>query len=583
MSLTQPEVVFGSQATAGLFGGNILADRGELLGNSYDAAVDDLGITTLRFPGGSLTEYLFDIRFPDAPTAFDVRFDEVKQMIGLSEFMSYAEQQGAPVTIVIPTQTQLSDAVDAGGNRLPDIQEGALRQFVQDVAGGRYGDVEVRAFEVGNEYWGSGQMNAAEYGRLAAEMSMIVDDALAEIGMQDVDVLVQKGQNFSFSELSAEYEGVSTPDALADINARFGLDLGGEAVFGSGRINWTHVNNEIILNEFDTEAERAAIDGVIAHVYSRGADAPNTRVFDLNNINETWRAEMPELDVYVTEWNLKSTSNLDLNSDYGLFQAHEMLNMVEVFMRLDVTEANVWPLIQNTSNALSNGFTYTDATIGGEMFAMMAETLPGKVLLDFAPAEARVTEAAVGDVAVHAFAGEQELALYLVNTQREDSTMTDVDISGLIETFGAADVTLLGVAAGDAPGSNRSSAEVRELAAGQVIQDGFISADLMPGEIMQVVFNDVTPTEDFQPIWQTANDPARRDAPREDTRDVAPADPNDPGDDGSIIPTVPVTDRPVPEDEPEEDDPLGLVATGADLGLGMAVLPLLLLLGLAAF
>ncbi len=584
MPLATPEILYGGHATPGLFGGNILASRGELLGNSYDAAIDDLGVTTLRFPGGSLTEYLFDIREPDAPTAYDPRYGTTEEMIGLTEFMTFAEVNNHPVTIVIPTQTQLSDRMDANGDHLPDIQEGALRTFVQDVASGVYGDAEVRAFEVGNEYWGSGLMTANEYGRLAAEMSTIIDDALVEIGVTDIDILVQKGNNYATSRLSDDYEGVPSQDAIDDINASYGLTLGDEAIFQSGQIDWTYVNNEIILNHFDTDAERAAIDGVVAHVYARGADSPNSRTFDLNNINETWRAEMPDLDVYVTEWNLKSTENLDPDRDYGLFQAHEMLNMVEEFMRLDVTEANVWPLIQNTSNTLSNGFRYDEATVGGEMFSMMSETLPGKTLLDFSPGPDTSTEDMIGDVAVHAFAGERELALYLVNTDRTDATMTDIDISGLVRSFGHADITRLGVAKGEAPGSNRSDAQIEELPSGRVIDGGFIEADLMPGEILQVVFSDVTPTNAFSEAWETANDASIEDILRgyetPPTPEMEPVLTSDTDDlDSPILPVLPLEED---TNDPEESEASALIAEASSVGgIGYALLPLLLLLGLA--
>lgn len=582
MPLATPEILYGAHATPGLFGGNILASRGELLGNSYDAAIDDLGVTTLRFPGGSLTEYLFDIRNPDAPTAYDPRYGTTEDMIGLTEFMTFAEVNNHPVTIVIPTQTQLGDQMDANGDHFPDIQEGALRTFVQDVASGAYGNAEVRAFEVGNEYWGSGLMTANEYGRLAAEMSTIIDDALSEIGVNDIDIVVQKGNNYATSRLSDDYAGVPTEDAIEDINAAYGLTLGDEAVFQSGQIDWTYVNNAIVLNHFDTDAERAAIDGVVAHVYSRGAENPNSRTFDLNNINETWRAEVPELDVYVTEWNLKSTDSLNAERDYGLFQAHEMLNMVEEFMRLDVTEANVWPLIQNTGNALSNGFRYDEATVGGEMFSLMSETLPGKTLLDFSPGADTSTEQQVGDVAVHAFAGERELALYLVNTDRTDATMTDVDISGLVRSFGDADITRLGVTSGAAPGSNRSGAQIEDLPSDRVIDGGFIEADLMPGEILQVVFSDVTPAEAFREAWEIANDTSNEGALHNPLTPPAPDAAPDTGDaDDPVLPTIPIDENFEDPDDPEES---ALIAEASSLGgVGYALLPLFLLLGLAGF
>ena len=70
--LSTPTEAFGAAAHPGLFGGNILAPRAHMTGpQSYAEAIEALGVTTLRYPGGSLTEDLFDLRNPDATFATD--------------------------------------------------------------------------------------------------------------------------------------------------------------------------------------------------------------------------------------------------------------------------------------------------------------------------------------------------------------------------------------------------------------------------------------------------------------------------------------------------------------------------------
>mgnify|MGYP006133620691 CR=1 FL=1 len=52
-------------ATEGMFGGNVLANRGDIVGpGSYDDAINGLNVTGLRYPGGALTEKYFDITNP---------------------------------------------------------------------------------------------------------------------------------------------------------------------------------------------------------------------------------------------------------------------------------------------------------------------------------------------------------------------------------------------------------------------------------------------------------------------------------------------------------------------------------------
>ena len=57
----------GSQASQGLFGANVLATRSDLeQGGDYDRLIEELGVGSFRYPGGSLTERYFDISNPNA-------------------------------------------------------------------------------------------------------------------------------------------------------------------------------------------------------------------------------------------------------------------------------------------------------------------------------------------------------------------------------------------------------------------------------------------------------------------------------------------------------------------------------------
>ena len=140
-----------SEATSSMFGGNILAPRNPMTGQgSYEQAINELGVTGLRYPGGSLTEDYFDIANPNQTEVAHPTTGATSKFIALSEFMDYAGTNGHEVTIVIPTRYSLSDTVDANGDRSPDIDEDTLRDFVHDLATGVYGDAPVAGLEIGN-------------------------------------------------------------------------------------------------------------------------------------------------------------------------------------------------------------------------------------------------------------------------------------------------------------------------------------------------------------------------------------------------------------------------------------------------
>jgi hypothetical protein len=501
----------GSEASQGLFGANVLATRSNLeQGGDYDRLIEELGVGSFRYPGGSLTERYFDITDPNASIVADRDTGELRQFIPLNEALDYAGEEGLSVTIVIPTRDLLSDNTDANGDRFAAIDEDALRGFVRDVVTGVHGDAEIEAFELGNEYWGSGQMSSVEYGRLASEMATIVNDELS-LQNSDADIVVQSGTNFDFARLSDDYGAdMSSADILADLNAAYDLSLGAESLYSSGDINWTHVANNMILSEFDTEAERAAVDQVSVHVYSRGQVNESQRTFFLNNADETWGEQIPDAQIAVTEWNTAgNTNSLDRSSDYGLFQSHEMINIMEEFMRYDVQQAHVWPLIQNTPNTLSVDDGQANLTPGGAMFNMMQEAMPGKVALDLTPESGADTEVEEDGIALHGFWEPDELLFYVAATEEEGAD-TVVDFSGLVSETGRVEVTILGVADGDPIGANTSDAVVEEVDPALVLEGTNLTVQMDQGEIMQVRMFGFTPSQDFQDV---ISDEAPEDLP----------------------------------------------------------------------
>ncbi|MEL6587925.1 MAG: type I secretion protein, partial [Pseudomonadota bacterium] len=478
-------LIEGDQISPDLFGGNFLADRYSL-GRDSDIAplIQKMGVNGLRYPGGSLTERHFDIGDPDNARVVDASGND-RDFVPLSDFMSYAASKGHAATIVIPTRDNLSNRADANGDRFPAFDEAELRGFVRDVATGEYGKAEVAAFEIGNEYWGSGEMTAVEYGRVSSRMADIIDDEMSLVMMTTgrdpgIDVIVQAGTNHGFSNLSEEFEGQPGFRVLSTLNDRYETDLGDEVLFANGGVNWRAVNDHLILREFSPD-EGDAIDGVVLHIYSRSQISPGHREFGLKEVNENWGDRFDDLDVYVTEWNVSaSDQRLQRDEHFGLDQAHELLNMMETMVAADVDTAHVWPLLQNTRNALSTDRDDGDLTVGGEMFAMMARSLPGKTLLDFAPNRPQVTEHEGQGADIHGFYGDGEMVLYIASTSARTET-TSVDLTSMVQGGGRVSAKVLGVERGDTPDAVSARPEVEALAAKDFYQDGVVVATLDAG------------------------------------------------------------------------------------------------------
>ncbi|NDV50534.1 hypothetical protein [Salipiger sp. PrR003] len=549
----------GKVVSEDLFGGNILAHRDTLdEAVNYDELVEDLGVHTLRYPGGSVTETYFDFANPDLDLVADRDSGEERDFIPISEFMEFAEEEGLNAVLVLNTRDQLSDEMDENGDRFAAIDEVGLRQFVNDAVSGTWGDVNISGFEIGNEYWGSGRMSAAEYGRVASEMAKIIDDELKLMEADhpeaaESDVIVQMGTNFNYSSLGDEFSDLTPEETLELLNERYDLDL--------DRLpNWTEVNNEIIMSYFDTAEEFEALDAINAHVYSKGEEVAWQRSFMLDTIENTWMQDdrFSEKEIHVSEWNQSGVSSNFDDDDYGLKNGHELLNILEEFADHEVDAAQVWPLLQWTKNTMSQGFDYEGLTPTGTMFSMMAENLPGKSVLDLKGGGSMADNASFPDLDVHGFYGEGEAVFYFASNS-SNAISQEVDVSGLFQDVGGLEAQVLGVAEGENPGDQSSIAVLRTLDPGEVFGDGFISAELDLYEIMQVKITDFTPTEAMQ----------------------AAMDAIDSGEqDGSDVPDLPVTD-PDPEDDDEdepdeeEQDEEGFLAGLDGIAWVAALLPLL--------
>lgn len=501
--------------TAQHFGGNFLAHRDSLdPEDDYVGVVRALSIDFLRYPGGSVTEHCFCIYNPDRTKVIDDRTGEERDFVCISDFSDFVSETGIAATLTLPTRAQLSTRTDRNGDRFADVDEDGLRAFVQNALTGDFGELRVEAFELGNEYWGSGGMSAVEYGRVASAMARIIDDEIASLerampGLGAPKIFVQNGTNFGASSLDEEYSG-SADSIVARINADYDVSLGDEVIRGNGTVNWTLVNDALLRNAFDAPGEAAAVDGVVMHLYSKEPAVAGQRDYQLATLQETWMQDprFGDLDIYVSEWNQSGASSaFDRSDDFGLYQGQELLNIVEAFSFWGVDRAAVWPVVQNTANALVNGQGADDLTPAGQLYASLAEVLPGMAPIDLNADDPVETEVTSGAVSLHAF-HDADTIVFFVGSRESAPSMTTFDLSMIFADPGRVMAQRFGVMPGQEPGNNASTPVLEEVPVHDVL-DGFrLFADLAPGEILQVTFADYTPTQDFLAATQPAVAPA---------------------------------------------------------------------------
>ena len=490
---------FATTYTTDHFGANILSTR-DRLGDegTYDEAVDRLGVGTIRYPGGSLTERYFDITDPDQEMTQHYLTGADQPLLPMSDFMAFAEATGRAVLIVLPTRTQLSQQADSNGDRFAVIDEDALRTFLQDTLDGLYGSPRIAGFEIGNEYWDSGQMTSVEYGRVASTMARIINEELsahpdAETLFADTQILVQMGLANGYANLSSRYTGTAE-EQLAQVSADYNLPLDNSFIYSSGKVAWAKVANQLVIREFDTPEEQASVDGIVAHVYSRGEFQTSSHSFELRTLTKAWGEDFPDAKPVVTEWNVRAPGR-DAQNDFGLVQAGEMLDLMQVFGLYEVSSAYVWAVQQGSQSNLSGDEGKPVDKVAGAFFRMMSEDLPGTRAIVLQGAAPKESEIVLENAEVHVFAGPEKMVVYFQSLSPDSSHETTVDLSGLVTGFESIRMTKLGVEPGDAPGSSSARPVITELSPEDHHDNGFLSVNLGPREIVQVTIEGV----DFTP------------------------------------------------------------------------------------
>ncbi|PRY74246.1 hypothetical protein CLV80_12024 [Yoonia maritima] len=374
----------GIQVTANHFGANYLTHIDQLgIEHGYDTVLANLNVSTLRFPGGTVTETAFDVRDWDATSS---NRQDGTPLTPVSEYLDFINDQNLSSSFVLPTRNLFIGELDASRSELRafDVSQiEATLSFVRKLLSRSDSDLpsaNITAIELGNEYWGSGNMTSAEYGALVnylvPEIQKVIDELKLEgdlvTGMAEPDIIVQVGQpwgaefkpgGYLENTVSAEGEGAEQPWSWDD------------------KLSYT---NELITSQL-SDAAKGAIDGLVQHYYFRNNSGDGSRFggqpFETSSMAKnfaSWTliAGLEDLDFHITEWNVFRHAY----DQVGMQGASNNLQQFEYMLRAGVDSAQIWAVQHNTTTNLYDEVAMH--TVQGEVFALMSEVLVGGVLVD---------------------------------------------------------------------------------------------------------------------------------------------------------------------------------------------------------
>lgn len=429
--------------TGGLFGGNFLFTRDRTASGSYDDVAMQLGLTSCRYPGGTIAEQYFDLRNPDRESAVDPETGKVISLTGLSQFLGFCHDAGIAATIVIPTRNALSDGALGARDVTPEAQA-TVAAFVTEIVLGNYGDANIFSFEIGNEYFGSGMMTATEYGKVASAFSLAIQSAL---------------------DACRDTMGLGQDWAEPKIAVQMGM-------YGVYSTMPGDIQNAAIMAQFDN-VEASAVDAVVGHFYPVNFDSISGSGWFFDRLDDwTEDTRFASVDTHITEWN----SDLNSGQVSGLRHAQVLLQIFCELVSRGVDSASIWGVQQNTNNDLSGDEGQTTLTIGGEMFRLLRESVVDHVLVD------RNLETSVDS---YVFKAARDTVVFLGNDSAS-ATQLSVDLSYFSAGIRSSELVVL-TTNGDAtmPGAQPV---LIEKSIGN-IDDGVLHLTLQPFEVARVIFS----------------------------------------------------------------------------------------------
>lgn len=397
---------------------------------------------SLRYPGGSVTEIMFEeVDYGDANWGADF-FSSLQngqsQAESLRQFVESAGSIDAAIQLVLPTRIAFSEttgqAVASGsyGSRRdidPEYFE-LIRTYIDQVqAQALMNGTAIDRLEIGNEFWGSGRMTAGEYGFLAAEVTEFLHlnypgiEVIAQVTYSAgvfspvEDSLVYLTENGDDFDLHFPFQDLSEIEGLVE----YTIPGQGSGVGQTQRIASEFANNPTALQ---------ALDGIVDHVYfRRGFDGiDDERNHALINIPQTFEdySGSGPISSYITEWSVRNTAG-DRQSEgtnhVGLQYASTTLEAFFEFVSNGVDGANFWPVTFGNESIDRRVLIDTgeqDLTFGGTIFQALSTRLVG-----LSPVFDYEVE---GEIDIHGFSNTNNL-VFLASERSGNPQNTTIDFT----------------------------------------------------------------------------------------------------------------------------------------------------------
>lgn len=451
----------GTAVKEGMFGVNTLINK-DNVGPSglLPATVEKVGATIVRYPGGTVTEDLFDLTDPNRTSGVGYFTGKVeKDLVPLQSFLSYVEQAGKKALIVLPTYRFFDPlSRDADATAKEEIQT-----FISDLVSGKYGAAGLAGIEIGNEWYQHRfQWTAAEFGRMQAKIASWVDEAAKQLGV-DIPIFVQAGR------------GDDDSNGIND-NIEIAAGFNGETI--------------------------KAVDGLISHIYIATSTSNPFVLGDgvadrLASVEAVWGQRFGRsFQEVISEWNVgeDGPSNTAIN---GLMRSAPLVRLFATMVQSGVDIASIWTAQNASPAALSTPESGAGTlTPTGLLFRLLSSCLPDTILQ---PIDASSTlKSAIGSPVGYSFSFDGDGRDVLVMSS---AVADEISVLADIRTLFRPGTHVFGMlleSSDSSPGTSfRSGAQISVLDRldldGPILGDGILQFTLAPFSTIFIIVSNDTP------------------------------------------------------------------------------------------
>lgn len=385
-------------------------------GTVFDEGVDTLGISSIRFPGGTEAwDGSFDFRNPD-------------DVARLYAVIDYCASQNITLQFTVPVRWFLSSDLDSTGQRtvqISDSDAAALASFIEEDLMGYAASVGVTVenIKLGNEFLASADgtsvgmdlssISPEEYGAAASAVAIIVGEALESFS--------------SNNSLSGFY---NQPDIVLEMpNWTGGIDRM-LASFDTNAIEY--------IGAVDTHAPHSSLEASMDELL--GTNASSTTWYDNDSVAERLEILISYMEEASSEYGFGELNYLNeawAVEEAGLDHLTQAILTFHSMSLSGVESATLWTAFSG-GDYTTKSAAFTDNNDGrvrllGELMIQMQSHVTGMkaVELDTGMSGAEELEQ---DYIVRAFVDEQGRAVIYVMNHQSDEDQIDLDLTEFLSS-----------------------------------------------------------------------------------------------------------------------------------------------------